>query len=312
MFSINDGPIWSIKFHPFVLSSENRIGLLAVTTANQDIYVFSLPYLKNDAEDVRKNLIISLEPSIICKLSEEINLHQEKYLMQACATNWYYRKDQMQLLAGGFVNGLVSIWNIDEDDVKASDSDTVEMLPFLVFQPHREAVTSIDFKSTIGSEIHVLTSSLERDIKVFTLDNNQIREIANYYSVSRNLCAQWFYHWPGYVVGNDGCFNAGSLSYRQPLEFGMRNLGLIQTTSSVIDLDINHWLNYVIFVTDSGDILGTNPSQMMSTNPKDRWQYFANTVLTFTDAVKIESKSSSVDGENIDEYGIIFNDIKVN
>ncbi|KAG5672535.1 hypothetical protein PVAND_002657 [Polypedilum vanderplanki] len=297
MFSMVDGPIWSIKFHPFIVASDDRIGLLAVSTANQNVLIFSLPCLKSSNE----NLIVTIEPSIICKLSEENIFFQDKYLLQVTTINWHYREDQIQLLTAGYLNGFVSIWMIDDDHVKSHEHQTLSLLPYLVFQPHHEIVTSIDFKTSLESEILMLTASLDREIKVFEIENGMHQEIASHKANSRNTCVEWCLNWPGYVFGNDNCYACPGLNYRQPLEFAARNLSLLQSVAAMTDLSINHWLNYFIYVCDSGDVFASNPKQLLHSHPKDRWQYFNNTILSYTDIIELNEKG---------EFGIIFNDVK--
>jgi hypothetical protein len=303
MFAIADGPIWSIRFHPFVIASDDRIGLLAVSTANQNVYVFSLPYLKHGNDESNRNLVISLEPSIICKLSDQCILYQDKYMMQVSTVCWCYRKDEIQLLAAGYVNGLVAIWRIEDTDVTSTEKAPISLLPHLVFQPHGEIVTSIDFKGSVETEILMLTTSMDRETKIFVIEDGQYQEVASHYGSSRNTCAEWSMHWPGFLYGNDNCFFFAGLSYRQPIEFATRNMQLLQCFSSIMDLNINHWLNFAIFVCDSGDVFASNPSQLIHSYPKDKWKFFGNTVLAYTDVVKLDESSG--------ECGIIFNDVKV-
>ncbi|CAH1729991.1 unnamed protein product [Chironomus riparius] len=300
-FTITEGPVWSIKFHPFVVPNNERIGLLAVTSSNHHIYVYSLPYLKNDTDSPK---IISLEPAFTCKTVNDVWLFQDKYLMQATVVNWFYRKDcDMQLLGAGFINGMLSIWNF-RDVEKSEHQDAIILFPYMSFQPHRESVTALDFKYTLGSDIHLLTTSFDRDVKIFMLENTNFQEISSNYSTSRILCAEWWQNWPGFVTGNDNCYSHGNLVHRQPLEFGSRHNYLFYCVSSVTTLSVNNWLNVAVFTTDSGDVLMSNPSQLMSCHPKDRWMYFGNNVLSYTDIVDLKPNS------NKDEHGIVFCDLK--
>ncbi|XP_070490513.1 uncharacterized protein [Chironomus tepperi] len=299
-FTINEGPVWSIKFHPFVIPNNDRIGLLAVTSSNHHIYVYSLPYLKNDTDCP---IIISLEPSFICKTSNDIWLFQDKYLMQATVVNWFYRKEcDLQLLGAGFINGMISLWNFSDIE-EAEHTDATILFPYMTFQPHRESVTALDFKYMLGSEIQLLTTSFDRDVKVFIIENTNFHEISSHYSTSRILCAEWWHNWPGFVTGNDNCYSHGNLVHRQPLEFGSRHNYLFYCISSVTTLNVNNWLNLAVFTTDAGDVLMSNPSQLMSCHPKDRWMYFGNNVLSYTDIVDLEPNSNN-------EHGIVFYDLK--
>lgn len=287
---INEGPIWSIKFHPSESPIEKRIGLLAVSTANQSVLVYSLPYLSN-----HKSIVLPLQPVFVCKLQQEDIFFKDEFLLQTSRVAWYQKNDCDSILAAGFINGLVGVWNI------SSQEHSETLFPQFVFQAHLEPITALDFKVTTNKEFHLLTASLDRKIKFFTLDEVRYQEVADHYSVSRVLCAEWWMHWPGYLVGLDECFTFTSFFHRQPLEFGSRNTQLLGMDSSIIHLNINHWLNSVMVVTDAGDVIGCQPQQMLQMFPKDRWSYFNFNMHSSTDFQKISDS----------EIGIIFCDLKV-
>lgn len=242
----------------------------------------------------------------MCKTVGDVWLFQEKYLMQATVVNWFYRKEcDLQLLGAGFINGTISIWNFSDIEKPEPDKDATILYPYMTFQPHLEPITALDFKYMLESEIHLLTTSLDRDVKVFVIDNTNFQELSSHYTTSRILCAEWWQNWPGFVTGNDNCYSHGNLVHRQPLEFGTRHNYLFYCVSSVTTCNINQWLNVAVFTTDSGDVLMTNPSQLMSCHPKDKWTYFNNSVLSYTDIVDLQPNSKN------DEHGIVFYDLKV-
>lgn len=296
---INDGPIWSIKFHPSVSQIENRVGLLAVATANQNILVYSMPYLNND-----KPIVLQIEPSLICKLEEGDVLFNDEFLLQASRVAWFQKYDSGCFLAAGYVSGIVGVWNISSHDC-TNDELNQTVYPNHVIQAHLESITALDFKATTGPEFHLLTASLDRKLKVFTFDNVTYEEIANHYSVSRVLYAEWWMNWPGFLIGFDDSFTASSFIYRQPLEFAIRNSPLLNMNSSITHLSINNWHNSVMFVTDSGDVVGCGSRHMLQHNHKDKWTYFNFSVYSTTDFNKINTG-------DIEEIGLVFEDFKVN
>lgn len=299
MFIVNDGPIWSIKFHPSESPIEKRVGLLAVTSANQSVLIYSLPYLNNN-----KSIILPLEPILICKLEQSDILYNEEFLLQASRVAWYQKNDSDCILAAGFISGLVAVWNINSHELSENTSKT--LFPHFVIQAHLEPVTALDFKATTEKEFHLLTASLDRKMKFYTLNDTRCQEIADNYAMSRVLCAQWWLNWPGYLVGLDDCFTFTSFLHRQPVEFGMRNSPLLGMHSSIIHLNINHWLNYAMVVTESGDVIGCQPQQMLQNFPKDKWSYFKFNVHSYTDFRKISGNESGAD-----EIAVVFCDIKV-
>lgn len=297
---VNDGPIWAIKFHPCKSSIEKRIGLLAVTTSNQSVIIYSLPYLNHE-----KSIILPIQPKIVCKLEEDVVLFQDAYLMQATKTAWYQKKSQDTILAAGFISGLLAIWNLSSEEFLSGEGEAI-LYPHHVLQAHLEPITVLDFKATTGSHFHMLTASSDRKIKVYTLDEFRCQESASYYAESRVQCGEWLMHWPGYFIGFDECFITSKIMYRQPFEFGMRYQTLLSFDATIVHMNVNHYLNKVVFVTDTGDVIECQPGQLMLQSfPKDNLSYFNFKLICSNDISKIVSES------DVEENGIIFGDYKV-
>lgn len=210
------------------------------------------------------------------------------------------------MLAAGYINGLVSVWNVSN----FSFEDELSNLPLHLIQAHKESITALDFKKTTGSEFHLLTGSLDRNIKVYTFDEHRYQEISSHYAVSRILWAEWWLHWPSFIIGFDDCFSYGSIVHRQPMEFGTRNRSLLRiSNSSIIHFSINHWLNFVMFSTESGDILGCSPDQMLDKS----WFNETNKQWSNNNFKVISSTGcSDISKEGKKEFGTVFSDFKVN
>lgn len=296
MIIIENGPVWSVKFHPSQSCVNKRIGLLAVATANQEVLIYSMPYLFDS-----KSIVLPISPNVVCKLNKGDILFNQNYLQQVLRLSWFVKSNGETILAAGYVSGLISVWNISDH---SEDVNIENHYPLHVFQGHLEAITALDFKSTKTNEFHLVTASLDRKIKVFTFDDHQYNEISCHYAASRVLFAEWWLHWPGFLVGFDDCFSCGSIVHRQPLEFGSRNSQLLAVNSSIIHFNINHWLNFVMLVLESGDVLGCHPGQMLQTYPKDKWTYFNFSIFSSTDFNKIKRNGG-------EEIGIVFCDFEV-
>jgi hypothetical protein len=297
---INDGPVWSIKFHPSESNIEKRIGLLGVATSNQSVLIYSMQYLNNV-----KSIVLPLEPILVCKLEADDAFFNDDYLLQTTRVAWFQKRDRGTFLAAGYIDGMAAVWNINADDT-SENSVLTTLYPIHAIQAHLEPITALDFKATTGTEFHLLTAALDRKLKVFTFDEVRWQETATHYSLSRVLAAEWWMHWPGFLIGFDDCFTYSSFTYRQPLEFGFRNENLLNMSSSITHLNINHWLNVALFVTESGDVIGCHPRQMLQTQhkSKDRWNYYKFGIYSSTDFSKVANG-------NENEIGIVFCDFKV-
>lgn len=290
---IDDGPIWSIKFHPNESSIDKRVGILAVATANQSVLLYSLPYLNNE-----ESLVLPLKPVLNCKLEDGDVFFNDQHLLQATRVAWFSKAGCDTVLAAGYVSGTIALWKIAEDITEPT------IYPHHVILAHMEPITALDFKATNGSDFHLLTASLDRKLKVFLFDDVGYQEIASYYATSRVLAAEWWQHWPGYLMGFDDCFTFTSFIHRQPLEFASRNTTLCAVSSSIVHININHGLNFVMFVTDAGDVIGCSPHQMFFSHAKDKWSHYKFNVFACTDFNRITSNG-------VEEIAVVFNDFKV-
>lgn len=289
-----------MRFHPCGHPTDERIGVLAVTTAQQDALVFTLPYLNSNSGS--SPAVLQLEPTFICRLAEEPILYQDAYLLQMTSACWHYQKGHYNMLVAGYVNGFVAIWNFEG---KSENEDKVRH-PDILIPAHHESVTAVDMKAGNSGQIYLLTACLGREIKLFSIENVQYQEVFITNPTSRTLCAQLFANWPSFVIGNDNAFALGVLVNRQPFDFGTKNTTLMNVNSTIIDLDVNQWTNTVILSTDAGDVLACTPHQLLNSNPKDKWHAYDGSVVSFTDYKKIPQSNGAPY-----EVGIVFADLKV-
>jgi WD40 repeat protein len=259
---------------------------LAVATSDQSVLVYSLPRPTSETSTV-----LSISPNFVCSLKKG----GCRGYQQVTRVSWFAKDDGETLLAAGYVNGLVAVWSIADDCCS---------YPQHVIQAHTEAITGLDFKSTETSTFHLLTTSLDRLVKFFTFDGLSFQEVNSNYAPSRALWAEWWLHWPGFMIGFDDCFSSGAITHRQPLDFGSRSTALLNIKSSITSFNINHWLNFVMLANDAGDVLGCQPNQMIHNVPKDRWDHYQFEMFASTD-------STTVTRNGRDETAIVFSDYRV-
>ena len=273
---------------------------MAVGSADQCVYVYSLPYGDDDQKSVYFNL-----PRLVCKVKIGKIFFDQNHLLQVLRVSWFVKNNQETLLAAGYINGLVSVWNVSNSSL----DDELSSMPMHLIQAHKESITALDFKRTNGNEFHLLTGSLDRNIKVFTFDDHRFQETSSHYAVSRILWAEWWLHWPSCIIGFDDCFSFGSIVHRQPMDFGMRNRSLLKiSNTSIVHFSINHWLNFVMFSTESGDILGCSPGQMLDKRLSNRaFNQWSNHNFNFVSS----TGCSDILKDGKKEIGTVFSDFKV-
>lgn len=291
IFTIDEGPIWSIKFHPSQSSLKKRIGLLAVTTANQNILIFSLPFLHGN-----HSLSLQLQPQLICKLDSSDILFKDQYLYQATALNWMIDHSKETILGAGYVSGAFAIWKIHENDKH-------HVYPIHFVQSHLEAIRSIDFKIACDDSYHLLTTSHDRKIKTYHVQDYFINETSNLNLLTKINAAEWFRHWPSYMMMRDYSINGTKVIYQQPLEFSLKNcISLMTQDFSMNCLSINDWDNSILMITDTGVVISMHPEQLFDVRYTDQWQ---SNIVSFTN---FEPVANSESGE---EIGLVFCDLKV-
>lgn len=295
IFTVSDGPIWSIKFHPNQSTLESRIGLLAVTTANQNILIFTLPYLHDsDSKSLR------IEPSLTCKLHMDDVLITDQYLYQATRVSWLVNSAGETYLCGGYINGLLALWEIDDKDGEIA-------LPQQTHQAHQECITSLDIRPSGDESFQILTASQDRCVKTFEVQDNCIRETSSTTSTSIVSAAEWCINFPGFYMGHDDCFGASRVAYKQPHDFACRNQVLLQQQFTIKSFSINHWNNTVLFATASGDVVSFRTRNFcQSRDLRNYWSYCNFDIEAFTDIQPASESEGS--GE---EAGLVFCDLKV-
>jgi WD40 repeat protein len=241
------GPVWCIKFYPIENPEdfEVNIGVLAVTTSSGEVHIYSLPMLSNQCA------ILNLEATYRLRLSED---PPSDSLKQPCKLSWSKGKCGDTYLGVGYRNGFVAIWDFQ----RLSNAEI--QYPFHVIAAHPTSITALDFHCT--SKVYLMTCSLDRRIKVFSLSNSIPTEISNFNHKTRVMCGEFWLHWATLMTGNDESFCKGcSNTMKQPHEI-FKASSLVCNDHSISSLSLNHYLNVALFASDNGDLVTYRLQQM--------------------------------------------------
>ncbi|CAO1419015.1 unnamed protein product [Diamesa serratosioi] len=294
-FVVNEGPVWSVKFCPTGAPTQQRIGLIAVSTSIGDVLIYSLPNIQHASQS-----LLHLTPCVVCKVKDEMIFND--IFNQACQLAWFHNC-KINLLTAGFLDGTVAIWDMNNMKSHKKEASSNVIYPSSVIVAHIERITAIDIRST-NDAIYLVTSGLDRKVRTFSMnETNVLHEVSNYQCKSRLFSAKWWHNWPTMLLGEDECFTTNTLFMRNPYEFAFRYHSFYAFPGSVMDISINNFVNTAMVVTDSGDVFGYEAPQLLICSDM-KFKENELKFHSFADFSKIRTGDE-------EEIGIVFCDLKV-
>ena len=122
------GKVNKLKFCPSANETDLRSGILSCAFADSTIKIFALPKIDPDDEVT----FCSLEPNLILKVNSES-------ASEVLDLDWF-RGSSHKVIAGGFYDGTVALWDISSQGLHRSGS---ELMPYLQFRAHSSSVTAL-------------------------------------------------------------------------------------------------------------------------------------------------------------------------
>lgn len=268
--AIDNGPIWDMKFCPSGgYNDTDRLGLLACTSLSHKIYIYALPLPDNVKKDSDEVLMLKLDASLI--LDSGITDRSAF----SCKLSWSRYKNH-SLLAAGFSNGFVSLWNLDlrSSLLSKRTSEGSLLLPFNTFVAHQEAITCLVLHRSSNAD-YLLTGSKDRRLRVFQLnDDTPSVEIFCLKCPSRVSAAEWPANWIAFFYSCDSeyTFQRSELKLKNPNELGpiMDYGSLSNITSSITDVAVNEWTDNIYFGSIAGDVLGCYRANYLLTSGSEK------------------------------------------
>lgn len=250
------GPIYCMKFCPSdAYIDGKRLGILAIPTNCGNINLYSLPI---DVNGIAKTNIITLQPTAVLRLStstENIN----EIVNQL---SWQYEKGHA-IIAAGYVNGLISIWNLNSLNSSylcaLNRTGVKELFPQRVFKASQSCITHLDIHSDHHGIAHwLLSGGIDRKVRIFDISETHPLEMSVTLFVSRITTGVWPLNWPQYITLNDNSMHelTAKANFRHIHNiFNIYNMPTnMQFEGVAYDIAFNSYLNFVAFGNDVGDL----------------------------------------------------------
>ncbi|VEN58130.1 unnamed protein product [Callosobruchus maculatus] len=237
--SLNIGPVWHMEWCPSGCFDEisstndetfNRLGLLAVAGSIPDVHIYAIP-----------------------------KINEEDCNTQDCGRGSYYptkiswcKASRHSILAVGYTNGMVAMFNLDCDSslLKHRDEDEVDvLLPYKSVQAHTFSISILQVLHHSNGDRWVLTGGMDKsyiwDLKNDTFINLSPKKLI--------LDGIWLTHWLSSITTHD------------EVNLVKDPGSLLTSLSSVSSISSSDWLNAIITGNLAGEILAYFPQQLSVT-----------------------------------------------
>ncbi|XP_039443604.1 titin-like [Culex pipiens pallens] len=312
------GPIWSLKFCPSGCSNTtssgdqfDRLGLLAATGSNGDVYIFSLAPNYNHLI-TNSYRIINLKPVLRLTLVMTREAGSPEYEGHGAVRLAWSKSKHHATIAAGYSNGAVAVWNLNTKSplLTGQKDATTTLLPIhRVFIPDA-CITAVDLHFTDDSRF-MLVSNADRKLVVYDLQTGYLpTEVASLNARSKVTTACWNTHFPVIAMAFDDVYamDRCALTFHQTREIGLRLCPLYTFTAEATDMSGSDWLSNYVIGTDGGDVLSHQPQPMvhqMAQKNTAQQKY----ILTSTMSVKLTDEPTDTSYNMFERnFGLLFSD----
>ncbi|XP_035785742.1 mucin-17-like isoform X2 [Anopheles albimanus] len=318
------GPIFQLAFCPSGCYNDRsegdsieRLGLLAATGSDGDVYVFSLNRtLVQPTKGSIAPRILNLLP--VLRLSLTLTIPRQSptadYTGHATLKIVWSRARGHAVFAAGFSNGVVAVWNLESRSslLRGVKGGIPTLLPtHKLLHSCSGAITALDLHYDDNSRYLAVANS-DRRLKVYDLGSGQHLppEVCSLSVRSRCSAARWMTHFPVLMLVFDDIFalDRCSLTVHQPREIGYRLFPALPFAAEATDLAPNDWLGLNAVSTDGGDVLSHRPMPFVYHVHERK----VIQMLTSTTTVRLSEGDKEVDLSTYEAYaehcGILFSD----
>ncbi|XP_058128780.1 uncharacterized protein LOC131271383 [Anopheles coustani] len=335
------GPIWQLSFCPSGCYNEldrgdsfDRLGLLAATGSDGDVYVYalnrSMVSARIELPDTKPTpRIVHLQPVLRLSLTVhhrspfgDTNAAHHSFTGHGVMKITWSRAKGHTVFAAGYSNGAAAVWKLTEASFSSAILGTLKdgirtLLPtHKILNATTGSVSAIDVHYGQGSR-YLAVSNTDRRLKVYDLHSghHQPLEVLSMLSRSRITAMRWMLHYPVLVFVYDDVFLTDRVGYtvHQPREIGLRTMPLLTLGTEATDLALNEWISTNAITTDGGDVVCHKPIPFVTGIPAKNF----GQLLTMTNSVGI----SNVDTDGLDlssyeafanNFALVFSDTDKN
>ncbi|KAM6991998.1 general transcription factor 3C polypeptide 2 [Tautogolabrus adspersus] len=265
------GFIWHLKWCPAGVWEPHdsdrqapflpRLGLLAVSTSNSVVSIYSLPHPEallsnkkpaNCGKDRQQFPIYQVKEVLSLKLGSFRAPRHEKS-GQVLSMDWLPEKPH-NIIAIGFYDGVVGLWDLTTKSgllrVRESDA-SLSLLPYRCLRAHDHAVRALAFCP--ASRYLLVTAGEDRYVKTWDLRRLHDPITAQKRFLTNEIC--WPLNAPGILWAQDNAYAASGSQGVHYFDHQMRTVFAIPRTASLWSISYNDWLNSLVTSDGLGDVI---------------------------------------------------------
>ncbi|XP_034244212.1 general transcription factor 3C polypeptide 2 [Thrips palmi] len=264
----NYGTVWSMAWCPSgaydyeTKFSQNdneyyrRMGLLAAACSNGNVYVLSIPFpdeLKSHEQD-------EALPIYQCKPSLTLTTNFTE--PSQCTRVTWYQGQGHGLIAAGYCNGMVAIWDLLTLPPLLWDPQQRTLKPFQCFQAHLTVVSALSFNPEYDGRFF-MTGSHDRGVKFWDMED--LSAPMTHHRRGYVTDGVWLNLWISSITSYDDAFqHEHTNSTLHPVrDFGYKPYPLLTQNSVAWCLSYNEWINATAQGSEAGEIVVTFSGQLM-------------------------------------------------
>ena len=230
------GLIWKMEWTPLGNSYQTidktvphscypRLGLLAVAPGDGEIRILSVPHpdaiIKNGNKN--KHLMFKPEPTVV--LERPASGPTTREIPYICRTLSWSKIDDNILIAGGYGNGMIAVWNLFTCSkfLVIQTCNPMILKPIKSWMAHTSTVNSICWCPYPGSKLLASGGTLDRDVIIWDIEDVHVPSKIHRRGVVTDV--EWPFRWSGIFTSFDDCFLSlqTNVNYIELAEDDVRN-----------------------------------------------------------------------------------------
>ncbi|XP_071451290.1 uncharacterized protein [Hetaerina americana] len=275
----NNKSITSSKGKPGSLEPTNQSAFSSSGMPQSEIKSSEKSGSKDIASGLSEPLPIFKPSSVITLVVNSCSPDKESENWQCLCLSWSLLGKSHSVLAAGFSNGLIALWDLRTSSpllrverVQEDGSLSLFLRPYHMFFGHKNSVTALvlasctpEEKSQTGEKYprYLVSGSRDRLLKVWDLQDTA----APLSSYPRGLVTSvtWLTNWISFVSSIDDSFACGRANSKaQALrQYGYKPSPMLSQNSPVMSVVCSDWLNTIAHGTNAGEACILAAQQML-------------------------------------------------
>ncbi len=249
------GSVRGLKWCPSGARGSHRLGLLAVASSDGRVRVYSVCH----PASLSAGGFYTAQPLLCLQVPQDSRAE--------CMKLSWYRGTGHRVIAASFANGLVALWDLNQDEDSLMRDD-LYLYPYISFRAHHSSVTAIDLDEKASDQhpefpAHLATGSDDRHTRIWDLEAvGGVPAVLQ--SVRRGLVSDVSFvrNYPGYghlAISFDDVY-LQSHTQTVVYEFSDGRTGgkthpIVAHNSAVWSHSYNPWLSVLAIGTAAGELI---------------------------------------------------------